>query len=154
MKKPLICFLAAVTSVYIGSAGINVSAIMEPGDVTFCVYRSDDSEVVIVPEKTDDGKVINEVYLEDNPVIKKVVLTDTVDEVEVPEGYAKDTITGEGTNGNPYIITNTKEEHPEIEKYINTNVHEFVDIEEVFTYDIIAYVTKQLETFQRLLVQS
>ncbi len=81
MKKPLICFLAAVTSVYIGSAGINVSAIMEPGDVT---YRSDDdSEVVIVPEKTDDGKVINEVYLEDNPVIKKVVLTDTVDEVEV-----------------------------------------------------------------------
>ena len=84
MKKPLICFLAAVTSVYIGSAGINVSAIMEPGDVTFCVYRSDDdSEVVIVPEKTDDGKVINEVYLEDNPVIKKVVLTDTVDEVEV-----------------------------------------------------------------------
>ena len=74
MKKPLICFLAAVTSVYIGSAGINVSAIMEPGDVT---YRSDDdSEVVIVPEKTDDGKVINEVYLEDNPVIKKVVLTD------------------------------------------------------------------------------
>ena len=84
MKKPLICFLAAVTSVYIGSAGINVSAIMEPGDVTYCVYRSDDdSEVVIVPEKTDDGKVINEVYLEDNPVIKKVVLTDTVDEVEV-----------------------------------------------------------------------
>ena len=84
MKKPLICYLAAVTSVYIGSAGINVSAIMEPGDVTFCVYRSDDdSEVVIVPEKTDDGKVINEVYLEDDPGIKKVVLPDTVNEVEV-----------------------------------------------------------------------
>lgn len=84
MKKPLICFLAAVTSVYIGSAGINVSAIMEPGDVTYCVYRSDDdSEVVIVPEKTDDGKVINEVYLEDDPGIKKVVLPDTVNEVEV-----------------------------------------------------------------------
>ncbi|MBQ5988496.1 MAG: leucine-rich repeat protein, partial [Oscillospiraceae bacterium] len=84
MKKPLICFLAAVTSVYIGSAGINVSAVFEPNDITFSIQDQDEApEVVVVPETTDNGKVINEVYLEDNPVIKKVVIPDTVNEVEV-----------------------------------------------------------------------
>ena len=31
-------------------------------------------------------------------------------------------------------------EEPELEKYINKNVHEFVELDEVFTYDIIAYL--------------
>ena len=84
MKKPLVYFLAAVTTAYIGSASTNVSAIFDWNDVTFSIQDQDEaSEVVVVPETTDDGKVINEVYLEDDPGIKKVVLPDTVNEVEV-----------------------------------------------------------------------
>ena len=42
------------------------------------------------------------------------------------------------------VVTN-KEEKPELEKYINQNVHEFVTLDEVFTYDIIAYVPKDAD---------
>ncbi len=84
MKKPLIYFLVAVTTAYIGSAGINVSAVFEPNDITFSIQDQDEApEVVVVPETTDNGKVINEVYLDRCPEIKKVVLPDTVDEVMV-----------------------------------------------------------------------
>lgn len=38
-----------------------------------------------------------------------------------------------------------KPEQPEIEKYVNQAVHDFIDIDEIFTYDIIAYVTKDAD---------
>lgn len=46
-------------------------------------------------------------------------------------------------------ITNTKkpsEEKPEIEKYVNQAVHKDIKLDEVFTYDIIAYVTKDADS--------
>lgn len=47
------------------------------------------------------------------------------------------------------VITNTKkpeEEKPEIEKYVNQAVHKEIKLEEVFTYDVIAYVTKDADS--------
>lgn len=38
-----------------------------------------------------------------------------------------------------------KPEEPEIEKYINEAVHKDVTLDEVFTYDIVAYITKDAE---------
>ena len=38
-----------------------------------------------------------------------------------------------------------KPEEPEIEKYVNQAVHDFIDIDESFIYDIIAYVTNDAE---------
>ena len=96
-------------------------------------------EVLEVINITNIDKYSSKEY----PKLKGV--TYTVDEVVVPEGYSKEPIKGQGTSDDPYIIINTQEEQPEIEKYINTNVHEFVDLEEVFTYDIIAYVTKDAD---------
>ena len=43
--------------------------------------------------------------------------------------------------GNTWTFTNKKIGVPEIEKYINQNVHEFINKDDEFTYDIIAYVT-------------
>lgn len=47
------------------------------------------------------------------------------------------------------VITNTKkpeEEKPEIEKYVNQAVHKEIKLEEAFTYDVIAYVTKDADS--------
>ena len=38
-----------------------------------------------------------------------------------------------------------EEEKPEIEKYINQAVHKDIDVDEIFTYDIMAYVTKDAD---------
>lgn len=46
-----------------------------------------------------------------------------------------------GTN-----IVTVKPEVPEIEKYVNEAVHDYIDLNEEFTYDIIAYVTKDADT--------
>ena len=42
------------------------------------------------------------------------------------------------------VFTNTEDsnEKPEIEKYVNEAVHKDITLDEVFTYDILAYVTK------------
>ena len=64
----------------------------------------------------------------------------TVEEKDVP-GFEK---VIDGTN-----ITNTKkpeEEKPEIEKYVNKAVHKEITLDEVFTYDVIAYVTKDADS--------
>ena len=68
----------------------------------------------------------------------------TVDEKNVP-GF--DTLIDSSTN--PVSITNTKkpeEEKPEIEKYVNQAVHKDILLSEVFTYDIIAYITKDADS--------
>ena len=39
-----------------------------------------------------------------------------------------------------------KPEEPEIEKYINEAVHQFIGLEEEFTYDIMAYITKDADS--------
>ena len=64
----------------------------------------------------------------------------TVEEKDVP-GYDKEQ--------NGLTITNTKkpsEEKPEIEKYVNQAVHKDIQLTEEFTYDIIAYVTKDADS--------
>ena len=47
---------------------------------------------------------------------------------------------------NTVTVKPEKPEEPEIEKYVNQAVHKEIDLEEVFTYDIIAYVTTDAET--------
>ncbi|MBQ9068223.1 MAG: Cna B-type domain-containing protein, partial [Eggerthellaceae bacterium] len=43
------------------------------------------------------------------------------------------------------INTKTREEKPEIEKYINQDVHQLISLDDTFTYDIIAWVTKDAD---------
>ena len=42
-------------------------------------------------------------------------------------------------------VVTVKPEQPEIEKYVNQAVHDYIDLDEVFTYDIIAYITKDAD---------
>ena len=44
-----------------------------------------------------------------------------------------------------YTFTNRKGEKPEIEKYVNKAVHKEIEMDEIFTYDVIAYVTKDAD---------
>lgn len=50
-----------------------------------------------------------------------------------------------GTYSDKSNTVTVKPEKPEIEKYINKNVHKFIELEEKFTYDIIAYVTNDAD---------
>ena len=63
-------------------------------------------------------------------------------EEETVAGYM---ITNEETkteDGKTTVTITNKPEKPEIEKYINKNVHKFINLEETFTYDIIGYITQ------------
>ena len=73
------------------------------------------------------------------PNLEGVDYSYEVDEEKIP-GFTKKI---EGL-----IITNTKtrEEKPEIEKYVNQAVHKDIKLDEVFTYDIIAYITKDADS--------
>lgn len=51
----------------------------------------------------------------------------------------------DGTYSDKSNTVTVKPEKPEIEKYINKNVHKFIALEEEFTYDIIAYVTNDAD---------
>lgn len=58
------------------------------------------------------------------------------------DGEAKSQTAEDGTT--TVTITN-KPDQPEIEKYVNKNVFTFVGLDEVFTYDVLAYVTNDAD---------
>ena len=67
----------------------------------------------------------------------------TVEELNAGEYTV--TVTGDQNSG--YTVCNTyKPEKPEIEKYINQAVHKDISLDEVFTYDIIAYITQDADS--------
>ena len=69
-------------------------------------------------------------------ICRLVVELETVD---VTDGEVK--VNEDGT-----IVLSDMPEKPEIEKYVNTAVHKDIALDEVFTYDIIAYVTEDADT--------
>ena len=73
---------------------------------------------------------------------KLVGVTYSVDEATVPEGYTSTV----KKNGKVYEVVNTKGETPEIEKYVNKDVHSnIVEYDRPIRYDILAYVTKDAD---------
>lgn len=75
------------------------------------------------------------------PNLTNVDYSYEVDEEKIP-GFDKeiDELTMTITN------TKTREEKPEIEKYVNQAVHKDIKLDEIFTYDIIAYITKDADS--------
>ena len=92
----------------------------------------------------------------------------TLVEEVAPEGFKKVTTTIEftvDTEGKVEVLTQAVEngkvavkedgtlvlfdepdETPAIEKYVNKNVHKDIALDEVFTYDVLAYITKDADT--------
>lgn len=101
--------------------------------------------------KNSDGTDVSKEYLKNLEVTARGMVytakwinlpadSYTVDEKSIP-GFEK-SVSGS-------LITNTKKpekEKPEIEKYVNQAVHKDIKLDEVFTYDIIAYVTKDADS--------
>ena len=63
----------------------------------------------------------------------------TVTDVQVVDGRVE-------VDENGTLILFDEPEAPEIEKYVNKAVHKDIALDEVFTYDIIAYVTEDADT--------
>ena len=105
--------------------------------------KNSDSKPEIVQTLTVNS--LEPVESKDLPKLKDVEYT--VDEVEVPSGYTKvGNVTGTGTKADPYVITNKKGDKPEIEKYVNKDVHQcLTEFDRAFTYDIMAYITKDAD---------
>ena len=119
----------------------------EVTEVTVNVYGADKETPVCTITLKDGNAVESEVL----PCLEGVEYT--VDEVTVP-GYTEvGEVQGTGTEDDPYVFTNKKNAGPEIEKYVNKKdatpeqrdgtVHtDLSAFDEVYTYDIQAYITK------------
>lgn len=129
-------------------------------DVDWPQVEGKDIEVTFKLMKVDKDGVRSEVLGSDNkPVTVKVTknaptqdfppqpkidgVTYEVQEEPIP-GYmiANESSTTDHETGKVTVKITNKPEGPEIEKYINKNVHKFIAPTETFTYDIIGYVTK------------
>ncbi|MBQ9022122.1 MAG: isopeptide-forming domain-containing fimbrial protein [Eggerthellaceae bacterium] len=67
----------------------------------------------------------------------------TITEITQTPGFTTGEATGDADNG--FVVTNTAT-GPEIEKYVNQAVHKEIDYTEVFTYDILAYITPDADS--------
>ena len=91
----------------------------------------------------------------DIDALKKEVITenkplDTTAEQATHEGIPNKAsyeieVGNEGKYSDESNTVTVRPEEPEIEKYINTNVHKDIEVDEVFTYDIIAYITNDAD---------
>ncbi|MBQ9180264.1 MAG: Cna B-type domain-containing protein [Firmicutes bacterium] len=101
--------------------------------------------------KDGEGKDVSEEYADKLTVTTKGS-TYKAKWVGLPDGkytVEEKAIPGFDTEVNGSTITNKKKpsgEKPEIEKYVNQAVHKDITLDEVFTYDIIAYVTKDADS--------
>ena len=65
----------------------------------------------------------------------------------VPAEYEASITKAAGTEN--YTVTNTMEEEPEIEKYVEKDVHyDLSAFDETYTYDLVAYVTKDADVVE------
>ncbi|MBQ9058657.1 MAG: isopeptide-forming domain-containing fimbrial protein [Atopobiaceae bacterium] len=118
--------------------------------VTVNVFASNSEEPVdtLTITKGENNKATTETSKE-LPKLENV--TYSAVEVAIP-GYTEVgepvVETDDATGITTYTFTNKKDVEPgepEIEKYVNKNVHSNIALDEVFTYDVLAYVTKDAD---------
>ena len=107
-----------------------------------------------IQEKIKSGEMSVEELLSDKNCTAEVAGDDNGDVLsdEAHAGIKNDakmniTVGNEGKYNLESNKVTVKPDQPEIEKYINQAVHDYIDLDEVFTYDIIAYVTNLADKF-------
>jgi len=96
------------------------------------------------------GEMTIDELLADKACVASVTDNDPVLSDESHDGIKNDAtlkidVGNEGKYELDSNVVTVKPEQPEIEKYVNQAVHKYIDLEEVFTYDIIAYITNDAD---------
>lgn len=98
-----------------------------------------DFTVEKLPRKIGVTYVARELEIDGKPI--------SSEEIEYTPTYEEEPVEDQGqVVGNRIKVNNKIQTEPEIEKYVNKAVHKYIELDETFTYDIIAYVTKDADT--------